>query len=149
MAHLVTFALLLSLKSVAVFSEYVSDNVNVESISQDDVHFFLHTNTRNTSDCDELKYLDSDSLIHSRFHPSHPLLIVLVHGYTQNYTAKFPRLLRNAYLHAGYADKKANLISVDWGKLATPKDPDPIVLVGNLLQLTSYRQAMENVPRVG
>ena len=85
--------------------------------------------------------------MNSNYDPSLPL-IMLVHGFTQSLLADFPAILKDAYLEANFASK-ANLICVDWGKLASPETTIPIPVLGDVVTLLSYKQAVQNVPVVG
>jgi len=127
----------------------ILDYIEVGSKDPNDVQFFLYTNPANTDEFDELIFNNTDSVVNSRYNKSNPV-ILLSHGFTQNYTTQFPVYPRNAYLQAGFANT-TNLIVVNWGKLSSAKnnEPFPIPVVGAILDLPLYKEAVDNVYVVG
>jgi phosphatidic acid-selective phospholipase A1 len=92
-------------------------------------------------DNDKLIYQNRDSIANSRFRSSNPI-IILIHGFIQNYTSEFPVYEKDAYLHAGYGST-TNIIAVDWGKLSGTIDFKN--LTSDIASYPSYVKAASNV----
>jgi pimeloyl-ACP methyl ester carboxylesterase len=135
---------IVALSYLHLSSSSVSTDVN-------DVAFYLYPNANNVSDTDLLVLNDVNTIKGSRYR-SDKSTIILIHGFAQNYTLVFPQVVKNAYLAQG-TQNTANIIAVDWGKLATPTqagqpwDQNTLPL-NTLLNTVEYFSAVANVDPV-
>ena len=76
------------------------------STNPDDIAFYLYPNPADLQDTDTLVFGDPASVANSRFVPG-KALILLIHGFAQNYTTVFPQVVKDGELrtHVGSRDR--------------------------------------------
>ncbi|CAL8126518.1 unnamed protein product [Orchesella dallaii] len=106
------------------------------SFSKDNVKYFLYQNISNPEESHVLRVGDMGSLI--PYNSSNPLTII-IHGFKQNYTDKYPQSLKNALLKK---DKPSNIVVVSWQGISLPfKNPHSGLPL-------STREASKNIQRI-
>ncbi|ODN04003.1 Pancreatic triacylglycerol lipase [Orchesella cincta] len=107
-------------------------------ISQRDaVKFFLYPNPGNLNYKEEIVVGNNVSL--SSYNPNY-YPILLIHGYMQNFTNRYPQRTKDAYLRMGF---KSNIILVDWAGYSQPD-------LGRIANMAvGYPRAVKHVPRIG
>ncbi|CAG7729208.1 unnamed protein product [Allacma fusca] len=130
--NLLFFSLCITSIGILVSSGMVSTNPKF-------VRFFVYNQKRwRLEDGYEMRLSNISSILNSGINPYTPVKF-LIHGFNHNHRCWFPQEVKDTFLRQGF---DGNIITVDWGRLATPVGTEPFASL-------AYPLCVRNVKLVG